>query len=381
MSAPFDNRNVSKDSASDQVLADQRLLDQALVLCRQLHEHPDDALLQDQVRRWQQQSPRHQEYWQRAQMYWQASGKIRPQFNETGFFNRLSLWLQVASERVQDRARESGSVISSLVRNICHGDHRYIAAAWVLVSCVLTVTLFVTGYGSRVVDQAVSPPGVVESTTARYQTGWRQQHQIALADGSVIQLNWNTEITVTLNEHQRLVSLHKGEAFFTVASDKSRPFIVEVQGVSATAVGTAFSVRHDQQRQAIITVSEGIVEVASPVIEPVRLSLNQQVSSSVVHRSEIMVVNADNAMAWQQGLLIFQAQPLKDVLNELNRYTGFTIKPGLIHEPHRPVTGTYFTERADDALGLIALAFDLELKRSAKASTVIVNSRRLSRPE
>ena len=80
------------------------------------------------------------------------------------------------------------------------------------------------------------------------------------ADGSVVELNTDTEITVSLNDSSRDQSA-LGEAFFTVASDSERPFTVFVAGATVRAVGTAFNIFRSSEQSAIVSVTEGIVRV------------------------------------------------------------------------------------------------------------------------
>ncbi|CAA0121156.1 Protein FecR [Halioglobus japonicus] len=218
------------------------------------------------------------------------------------------------------------------------------------------------------------------SVSANHQTAWRQKRDIELDDGTIINLNWNTSVSVAFSPQQRHVILHYGEAQFTVSPDRARPFTVETKGVYATAIGTQFMVRKSESNEATITVSEGAVEVSSATIAAVRLKRNQQISSSATNPGEVLTVDADTLKSWQQGLLVFREHPLLEVLRELNRYTRFDIERGFISDTDRKVTGTYFADRADDALTLIALAFDLELELQG-GNTVVVKSRRVKPPE
>lgn len=99
------------------------------------------------------------------------------------------------------------------------------------------------------------------SAAQRYVTAAARQQQIALNDGSIVNLNVSSEVSVRLTENERRVTLASGEAHFAVAHDTARPFIVTAAGVAVRAVGTAFSVRVGPAGVEVL-VTEGKVEVA-----------------------------------------------------------------------------------------------------------------------
>src|SRR3546814_17597567 len=85
---------------------------------------------------------------------------------------------------------------------------------------------------------------------------------LRLADGSSIELGSDSALSVALGNRQRVVTLYKGEAFFTVAADAGRPFVVQAAGGSTQALGTAFNIKTVEGR-AIVTVTEHAVLVAA----------------------------------------------------------------------------------------------------------------------
>jgi transmembrane sensor len=88
-----------------------------------------------------------------------------------------------------------------------------------------------------------------------------------LADGSLIQLRTGAEISEAFTANERRVRLVRGEAFFVVAKDAARPFLVEIGNVTVRAVGTAFAIR--QEALAVdVLVTEGIVQVIPPATDP-----------------------------------------------------------------------------------------------------------------
>jgi len=151
--------------------------------------------------------------------------------------------------------------------------------------------------------------------------------QIGLADGSVVQLNTDSELAVRLRSNERDLMLLRGEATFEVAPDKSRPFIVVAGSTAVRAVGTVFNVQKAGARVEVL-VTKGSVAVGPP-------------QSAATHRSELAIIDAGQMaiaassqlriesldqeeiarrLAWHQGMLLFNGQSLAEVAGEFNRY-------------------------------------------------------------
>ena len=100
---------------------------------------------------------------------------------------------------------------------------------------------------------------------ATYNTSIGEQRLVVLQDGSRVLLNTDTEVRVDLGSTQRTVEVGRGEAFFEVAKDARRPFVVHIAGSEVVAVGTAFSVRYARMAHArdelAVTLVEGQVKV------------------------------------------------------------------------------------------------------------------------
>lgn len=156
-----------------------------------------------------------------------------------------------------------------------------------------------------------------------YSTGIGEQRTVQLADGSTVELNARSAIQVQITEHERNVTLLDGQAFFRVAKDKQRPFIVRAGDAQVRAVGTEFDV-YKRQSATIVTVVEGRVETFdasdSPGSAGVVLSAGEQLT--VLPHTVTKPTRTDTAVAtaWVQKRLIFEETPLSDVAEEFNRY-------------------------------------------------------------
>jgi transmembrane sensor len=212
------------------------------------------------------------------------------------------------------------------------------------------------------------PPSEIYSTTVG------ENRHITLGDGSTITLSGDTRVGVVLSKRARRVELLKGEALFRVAKDPLRPFKVRAGDATIIAVGTAFDVLRDSDR-AIVSVTEGrvlVVPVADfipvavlrefkPNLRTVRLDAGQQTTAGTAGIAEpSKVEDPAAATSWQTGRLAFHLQPLRYVLEDVNRYSS---KPIVLEGDTLGallITGT--VERANIVgwVGSLERAFDLE---------------------
>lgn len=169
--------------------------------------------------------------------------------------------------------------------------------------------------------------------------------KVPLADKSVAAINSGSRIEVRLTQQKRQVSLTRGEVWFEVAKDKSKPFIVDAGEVLVRAVGTAFGVRR-YKNGAEVLVTEGTVEVWSRDGTAQRRLLTAGEQTFVKDRaSDISVARqpreVERKLAWREGKLIFNNQTLSEAVADFNRYSPRKI---IIVDPqlrNRKLVGQY----------------------------------------
>jgi transmembrane sensor len=147
---------------------------------------------------------------------------------------------------------------------------------------------------------------------------------IPLADGSRVTLNTDTELRILLNDRERSVEIGRGEAFFEVAHDAKRPFVVKVGERRVIAVGTQFSVRREGADVRVV-VSEGTVryeahanDASAPTLLPAGSIARAE--GDAIQVQELPVTEAERTLTWRNGLLTFRNTPLADAVAEFNRY-------------------------------------------------------------
>lgn len=170
---------------------------------------------------------------------------------------------------------------------------------------------------------------------AAYSTAKGEFRKVPLADKSVANINSGSQVEVKLTSQQRRVTLKKGEVWFEVAKDKSKPFIVEAGEVQVRAVGTAFGVRRFANGAEVL-VTEGTVEVWSKEGRAQKRLLTAGERAFVADRASDITVarqprEVERKLAWREGKLVFNNQTLSEAVADFNRYS---LRKIVILDPH-----------------------------------------------
>jgi transmembrane sensor len=152
-----------------------------------------------------------------------------------------------------------------------------------------------------------------------FRTGVGESKFVTLEDGSRIQLAPKSAIALRNYAGQRRLALLEGEAWFEVAPDKERPFVVEASGGAVTALGTAFDVALEDGG-ARVTVTQHRVEISSGggTLTVDEGSQSAYARDRAARQSE--PVDLTRAIAWRRGKFILDNKPLGEVLTEIGRY-------------------------------------------------------------
>lgn len=149
--------------------------------------------------------------------------------------------------------------------------------------------------------------------------------RVPLKDGSLVAVNTQTRLDVTMKREIRRVVLESGEAWFQVAKDGARPFLVEVGDVRVQAIGTAFAVRRSADG-IDVRVTEGVVEIWQGGDRTgTRQRLAAGMRAFIAPSRPITPVSTagdeiDRALAWRTGQLVFDGDTVNEAAAEFNRY-------------------------------------------------------------
>jgi transmembrane sensor len=215
------------------------------------------------------------------------------------------------------------------------------------------------------------------AATNAFETEIGENRSVTLADGSIVSLGGDTRIEVALSESVRAIELTKGEALFKVAKDAARPFKVRAGDATIIAVGTEFNVERDSDR-AVVSVTEGRVVVKpevgllpvsllqefKPKLRSVHVSAGQQTTAGSAGIEEPTKME-DPATGWQIGHLAFRLQPLRYVLEDVNRYAHKPIVLETESMGTLVITGTVERENIGGWIKSLEHAFDLQATEEA----------------
>ncbi|WGL16361.1 FecR domain-containing protein [Microbulbifer bruguierae] len=208
-----------------------------------------------------------------------------------------------------------------------------------------------------------------------YTTAIGETRTVSLPDGSVVQLNTNSELIINFSREQRRTQLLRGEAYFDVARQTSRPFTVAAGTANIRVLGTQFNIERNPDNTRI-SVTEGVVAVSETHSasglqpEAVKLTRNQKVSVSGSGLSDVARTSPEEALDWTRGQLVFDETPLNEALEELNRYLKV---PAAAASDVREQTlsGTFELTDPENTLSAIAAALGLTQDNSDPNLTLL----------
>jgi transmembrane sensor len=289
--------------------------------------------------------------------------------------------MPVVEWRSVARAHVASTPLVASSRNPLRGKIR---AQWKALAAAATLACLSLGGGWLWVQaHRAGEVGELE-----YFTGAGTHRVIALSDGSRVTLDANSALSAQLTAAERSLRLDRGEAFFQVAKDSRRPFIVRVGSAQVRAVGTAFNVRMSADR-TVVAVTEGKVEfLATPAATA---DVSRQMSGSRDVRSPdssaslaarlgageavsyvddgklqaLPAHDAPLATAWLSGRRQYRNEPLRYVLADVDRYTGRRIEIADETTGDLKFTGTLNVENSEAWLKALVLALPVIVTQDA----------------
>jgi transmembrane sensor len=209
-----------------------------------------------------------------------------------------------------------------------------------------------------------------------YATGLAEVREIHLSDGSEVTLGARSSLEVAFRLHERRVALTSGVAFFSVAKNPSRPFVVRVGDKEVRVVGTKFEIRRDPD-DIRISVVEGTVEVmqapelAQSAEERV-LTAGQEVTMALAGPiPDAQLMPQGEPAAWRYGRLVYVDAPLKDIVADANRYSGEPIKIADEGLANIRVSVTYPSDRTQEMVAALSRSLSLEIEHPASGGIVL----------
>jgi transmembrane sensor len=220
--------------------------------------------------------------------------------------------------------------------------------------------------------------GAVER--ASFQTAVGDLREVPLADGSSAMLSSDSRIVVAFSHGERHIDLQRGEAFFTVARNPDRPFVVSAEGRRVIAVGTRFAVRRDQADLRVV-VTHGVVRLEPgdhagrrrqpTILLPAGSVALASDAGVVVHADTVQ--QAEAYLDWRNGFVSFHDTPLAAAVAEFNRYNVQKIVIGDAAAGQLRIGGNFRWSNAEAFVRLLEQGFPIRAER--RGDTVVLHRR------
>ena len=195
------------------------------------------------------------------------------------------------------------------------------------------------GAGGAIAATVAGVFGWSQLMGARVTTARGEIRRLPLADGSIATIDTSSALRVVLADDSRRIALDKGQAFFQVAKDRKRPFIVDAGIAQARALGTAFSVRRTEDGVQV-AVTEGIVGVwagddsgAMTVLQAGQFATFRRGDPAPV--TGTAPAEIERSLAWRSGEIALENETLGNAIAQFNRYNRQQLvlaDPGLAGE-------------------------------------------------
>ncbi|KAA6336044.1 hypothetical protein EZS27_015769 [termite gut metagenome] len=231
---------------------------------------------------------------------------------------------------------------------------KYAAILFLVIATGLSIYVFSTSKDDKEISYV----------TLRVDNG--QQKQLIFTDGTKAILNAGSLLSYPkqFESGKRWIKLD-GEAFFQVAKDASKPFIVQTNNADIEVLGTCFNVKaHNEDEFVSVTVESGKVQVnmeetVMQLLPGEQLFLDK--TNREIHRSH---ENPEYAKAWISGGLYFKKCPIRSVVNELIRHYNCAIEfEGKI--PDEYISGGHENKMLESVLQSIYYATGIKYRKES----------------
>lgn len=300
---------------------------------------------------WRDGSPANAEAWENAQRIWQ-SFDAEPD-------------ALLASIRDAALSARAPSATAARLRQ---------APLWGAIAAAVVVTAGIaiwSGLGTR--------PGTTTTIAQVYSTV-DHRSTIVLADGSRVVLDARSRIAVNETDNRRDVALQEGRAFFKVAHDTARPFVVAADGRTVTATGTAFSVATEASGLAVV-LEEGHVRIDAQkgANAPINLSPGQRFFASSQDATTVQNVDVEDALSWREGYLSLHNATVREALSKMDHAKPPHVVLGDVAVGDLRVSGRFRADDPDTFVQTLAAIYPVRVIRLPSGQKRLVSTRSAQR--
>ena len=321
--------------------------DEAALWFAQLQDEEADDDVRAGCAAWLEADERHRVAWMNLQRLWSGVGPL----SDGRLGNDTASRVAVPLPRAEGRAPPALSASR-------------LGSSFMAVA--MSAAVLLAGFLWLAVPTSAWPPW------ADYRTSVGERRDVVLADGSRVSLDGSTALTLKYSDAERVIGLERGRAYFQVAPNRNRPFIVRVGHEEVRAIGTAFDVNLSGNN-VVVAVSEGHVKVrhgsAGQPEHDLLAGQQLRIGEEALTFDRVAPQDVD---AWRAGRLVFQNAPLDEVLGSIQRYRDGRMYVSDRALGSRRFTGVFNASAPDAALETIVGLLDAHQLRIPGAVTLIL---------
>ncbi len=252
---------------------------------------------------------------------------------------------------------------------------------WIRPAFIAASVLVVAGLAAGVLLR--HGPSSINPNPSEFATQVGERSSITLPDGSTIALDTDSRINVAFDSQVRRVRLLAGQAWFEVAKNQPRPFVVEAGDRRVTAHGTAFDVRLDDHDRVQVTLVEGRVSVEvlnrsgeGPNIPGDREDLlpGDQLVVAGTRPPTKRKTDVSKATSWREGQIIFDDDTLAAAVAEVNRYSAKKIVLADPHIASLRVSGVFIAGHSESFVETVTGNFQIKVASSSDGRLVLTSA-------
>lgn len=266
--------------------------------------------------------------------------------------------------------KEGHKALLKLNKTIHHKNNIKYLRNVMQYAAIAIVLIASTFFATRYIYNNVS--NTEEMNTLYVPAG--QRAKLTLQDGSTVWLNANSTLNYPSKfvGKQRNVSI-EGEAFFDIAQDKKKPFVVSTKEVKMKVLGTQFNVHSYPETDYVRTdLVEGSVKVYTQNLEAEGVTLKPNEQITVAHGQMILNKTGNiDYFLWKDGIYAFENEKLIDIINKLQLYYDVKIIVGDPEIFNIPYTGK-FRQRdgIDEILRIIQKIRKFNIQKDTDSNTI-----------
>jgi transmembrane sensor len=324
------------------------------------------------IERWMAEHPDHRALVDRAREVWARTGALAPPGDATvvdAAWGRMAARLGAPAPRRAVAARRTAPPAELRARS---GGRGWLRAA-LRIAAVLVV-----GIGGGLLWRAAPWHGSAASARVAMREFSAERGEraiVRLSDSTRIVLAAESRLWVPsdFGVHARSVRL-EGEAYFEVAHDPAKPFVVHAARAVTQVLGTQFSVRaYPGDERVDVVVRSGRVALRAAGAPPAAGTVLTRGDAGRLDTAGTMTVarhvDVDAALAWTTGRLAFDKIPFRDVAREIERWYGLSIQLADTALADRRVTASFADESSDEVLDALALLVNARVERHGAVAT------------